>query len=71
MIKPIFDFCQELIVRTDIGSNMMQGDHKIITMCECKLAMAGGACKRGGKCIVARNPETYKLLTKKDELCRY
>ena len=62
-----FNWCPELIVRTDFGYNSPK-DYKTISMCECKRLQQGKKCKQNGKCIIARDSETGNNITKKTKI---
>lgn len=60
-----FLVCNELIIRTDVGSNMTQGDYKIISSKGCRSINRGEGCINRGICIEARVSETWKRPNKK------
>lgn len=49
-----FDWCLELVVRTDFGHNS-HPDHKSISQMACKAEQEGRSCSRRGKCVVCRD----------------
>ena len=59
-----YSVCPELIVRTDFGSNS-HPDYKSIATTQCKRMERGLPCLMGGKCIVMRDGNTGKLVTRK------
>lgn len=57
MAKPYFmDWCQDLVVRTDIGHGA--GDHKCIATASCKAEAEGRRCPRRGACMESKDAST-------------
>ena len=63
MYKPYFIHCPDLIVRTDIGHST-NADFKQIAMIECKAFREGRKCFDAGNCVVAREDDTWKKISK-------
>lgn len=62
--KPYFLHCQDLIVRTDI-SHSSHPDFKQIAMIECRAYREGRQCLTSGNCVIAREEDTWKKISKK------
>ena len=65
-MKPKFLVCSELKVYNDMGYDSKQGfiDTGIST-CECKAYQQGRKCKNRGRCIIAKEDETWKQVNSK------
>lgn len=65
-MKPKFLTCPELKVYNDMGYDSKQGfiDTGIST-CECKAYQQGRKCKNRGRCIIAKEDETWKQVNSK------
>lgn len=60
----VFNHCPDLIVRTD-WSYSGNPDHKGIAGCECKALKEGRPCPRSGRCIEAREDDTWTRVSRK------
>lgn len=64
MGRPYFLICSELITYNDFAPSMKH-DHKTISVAECKAFREGRPCKIRGKCILAREEDTWKIVSSK------
>lgn len=66
-MKPKFIYCQELKVYNDMGWNSDKGEFVDtgISTCECKAYIEGRKCKNRGRCIIARENETWMQVNSK------
>ena len=68
MSEPYFIYCSHLVVYRDVGFNKDRtfGYSKpIISKCECELYQKQKSCPIGGRCIIARENDTWKMVNKK------
>lgn len=63
-MKAQFDWCPELIARTDWGHSS-PADHKTICAMECKAEKGGRPCVRRGGCVVAHNGDDWSRINRK------
>jgi len=63
-MKPTIIYCLELKVYNDMGMRDSKFVDTGISNCECEAYMNGKQCINGGKCIVAREPDTWKYINK-------
>ena len=65
-MNPKFVYCQYLQVYNDMSFNSkMEYVHTGISTCECKAYQQGIKCKLKGRCIIAREDETWKQVNSK------
>ena len=64
---PKFETCQYLKVYNDMGYNNDKKEFVDtgISLCECKAYKQGIKCKRRGRCIIARENETWLQVNSK------
>lgn len=65
-MDPTFLWCNELIVRTDFGHHSNE-DYKTISLCECKRLMKNLPCNGRGRCIVAKDSNTWLQLNGREK----
>ena len=67
-MTPYFIVCPHLIVYKDFAysqeSNKMYTDSQIAT-CECKRQLQGLPCTNRGRCIIAKEEDTWKNVSSK------
>ena len=66
-IVPYFVHCEHLIVRTDLSHNSPE-DYKHIALIECKAYKDKLRCPTNGKCVVARDSDTWNMIKRNDFL---
>jgi hypothetical protein len=67
-MKPKFVICQELKVYNDFGfknGSTREFTEQSISLCECKAYEQGRKCKNRGRCIIAREDETWMQVNSK------
>jgi hypothetical protein len=67
-MKPSFEYCHELIVYRDMafaGDGSGRFVDTGISGCECKAYQQGRKCKRRGRCIIARESDTWLQVNSK------
>lgn len=64
---PKFIYCTELKVYNDMGWNSDKSEFVDtgISACECKAYQQGRKCKNRGRCIIAREDETWMQVNSK------
>ena len=68
MGKPYFLVCEYLKVYNDFGYSDKPGElytKSKINVCECLLFEKDKSCKNRGKCIIAKDADTWKQISKK------
>ena len=63
-MKITFIHCPELVVYNDMGKKDGQYVNTGISSCECKARLEERQCISKGKCIVARDHETWSFINK-------
>ena len=66
-VKPKFVVCQYIKIYNDLGFKEGGGFKETgISVCECKAYMnEKDTCPNNGRCIIAKDPDTWKQITKK------
>jgi len=66
-MTPKFICCPELKVYNDMGWNSDKGEfvHTGISTCECLAYQQGRKCRNRGRCIIAREDETWMQVNSK------
>ena len=62
--EPTFIVCPNLITYNDF-SHTSNADHKQIAVCQCKAFREEKQCKNRGKCILARESYSWKVVSSK------
>jgi hypothetical protein len=67
MSSPKFIWCSELKVYNDMAfkNGTREYTEAFISCCECKAYMENRPCTNRGRCIIARDSETWEQVSKK------
>lgn len=65
--SPYFIYCEHLIVYRDVGykDGTMEFTQPKISNCECKRYQFNKSCTNKGRCIIARENNTWKMVSSK------
>lgn len=67
-MTPYFLVCPDLVVHNDFGFSDKPDrlySEKQISVCECKREQKGLSCKNRGRCIIAKEHQTWKNVSSK------
>ena len=70
-MTPSFLICPELKVYNDFGINSVTREYteQSVSLCECKAYKEGRKCSNRGRCIIAKESETWKQVSSRSFKC--